>query len=84
MRSETARKDYLADAALRYNSSCNAIELGDECDLFCRDETVECASNCGRNSSDPVVIECKEKCYNDQFVCMNGESAIWERADGVK
>ena len=76
MRFETSRTDYLADSTFRYNSSCNAIELGIECDSVCRDEAVECVTNCGRNSSDPVVIECKYKCYNDNFGCLNGELTI--------
>ena len=73
MRFETSRTDYLSDSALRYTSSCNAIDLGIECDFVCQDETVECATNCGKNSSGPAVIECEEKCYNDQFVCLNGD-----------
>ena len=50
-----SQSEYLTGSNLRYNSSCNAIDLGMACALGCREESVECTINCGRNASDPVV-----------------------------
>ena len=76
MRSETAWTDFLTNDGPRFNDSCNAIDLGMECELVCRNESVQCSYDCGRNSSDPAVQECKENCIHDQSLCIDGELTI--------
>ena len=73
---QPAQTGYLTDSGPRYNSSCNAIDLGIACDLACREEGGVCSINCGRDLSDPAVQECKEACYNHQFSCIDGELTI--------
>ena len=77
IRSETAQTDHLTNSGLRFNNSCNAIDLGIECELVCWNESVDCGFSCGRNSSDPVVRECKEKCIHEQFIYVDGRFTIY-------
>ena len=76
MRSETTQTDHLTNSGLRFNDSCNAIDLGIECELVCWNESVQCGYDCGRNSSDLAVLECKENCIHNQFICVDGEFTI--------